>query len=93
MGNSTKVSGKITKCTAKVLLSGLMEEFTPATISKTKSMASVLSSGRMEKFMKDTGNKASRMVRGKFEDLTVLKDKEFGKTVIESDDDINFCNF
>lgn len=43
--------------------------------------------------MRDTGNKASRMGREKSEDPMESKDREFGKMVIESDDDINFCNF
>ena len=83
MENSMKASGKITKCMAKALSSGLMEEFTLETTSKTKNMVSVLWSGPMEKFMRDTGNKESKMGRERSEDLMELKDRAFGKMVIE----------
>ena len=56
-------------------------------------MVLVLSSGLMVRSMKGIGNKGSRMDRVKSEDLMGLKDRDFGKTVIESGDGIHFCNF
>jgi hypothetical protein len=77
----------------KVFSNGPMGEFILVTILRTKNMVLVLSSGPMVRFMKDTGNKGSRMGRVKSEDLMELKDREFGKMVIELGDGINFCNF
>jgi hypothetical protein len=70
-----------------------MEEFILVTILRTKNMVLVLSSGLMVRSMKGIGNKGSRMDRVKSEDLMGLKDRDFGKTVIESGDGIHFCNF
>lgn len=81
MVDNTKVSGKITKCTAEESSPGSMAEDIKVNITWTKSKAEEYSLGQTVDRTKDSGEMENNRAKESIEIRTEMHVKEYGKMV------------
>ena len=82
--DSLKVTGRITKCMARVCLLGTMEEHTKETMKMTRNTAMVFSNGQTEEATKANGTMVNNTAKGGTKAAKEKKSMEDGKKEKES---------